>query len=844
MKKNISINISGIIFHIEEDGYDKLKGYLESITTYFSTFDDSKEIIADIESRIAEIFLEKLNKAGQQVVALEDVNALIATMGTVADFEAVEDVDDKVKTEAAKEPVNGSAQSEEKASSSSEAGTEKKTKRLYRDLNRKVIGGVNSGIAHYFGIDPMWVRLLFLLMFFNFFLPGLSGAALLGYIIMWIVVPGTRSIEDDNKVKKMFRNQDDRVLGGVASGVAAYFAADVTVIRLLFVLSIFLGGTGFFVYIILWIITPLARTITEKMQMQGEPVTLSNIETNIKSSLNVKEGDENAFVKILLFPFRLIAMVINGLARFLGPAAKVLVDIIRIFLGLILSVIGLSLMVAIAIATAMFLGLSVGMWDWVQVDGVPVELFQQSLPIWTVIGIFFVVFIPALGFTLGGVSIMAKRRLGNAYVGWGLFALWFISLGFLSFSIPQLVMEFRSDATYTETKTYDMAGKTAVLSLKDEEKRRWDDWNGSYEAVELQLRGHEDSVYKAVLDFEARGRDRSQAMENAQMVTYDFNVQDSVFNFSRKLMFQKDAKFRGQNLDITLYIPYNQPFTMDESLADILRNTIYRSGYSVRQMEDNIWVFTQSGLRCQTCGEENNEDDDDRNYDDEDRDYSPRSNSGSRSFDSDPLTFDFTGFDEIEAGDIFKFYIKQGDYKEVEITGSEEWLEKVTVRQSNGLLKFDMKGGKWDWRDDWDSDDKVFVYLTTPNLNALELSGASEAYLEGFSTNRMDIDLSGVAKVDMGIDASKLVIEMDGGSSLTLRGNISELSAEVDGAATLDAFGSETRYADINTGGAGRAKVNALVELKGEASGASTIIYRGEASSDIRRSGAGTVRKD
>ncbi|HEX7015366.1 MAG TPA: hypothetical protein VF191_07610, partial [Cyclobacteriaceae bacterium] len=82
MKKNISINISGIIFHIEEDGYDRLKKYLDSIHKYFSSFEDSNEILADIESRIAELFLSKLNE-GKQVITADDVNALIATMGSV-----------------------------------------------------------------------------------------------------------------------------------------------------------------------------------------------------------------------------------------------------------------------------------------------------------------------------------------------------------------------------------------------------------------------------------------------------------------------------------------------------------------------------------------------------------------------------------------------------------------------------------------------------------------------------------------------------------------------------------------------------------------------------------------
>ena len=90
MKKNISINISGIIFHIEEDGYDRLKEYLESIQKYFSTFEDSTEIIADIESRIAEIFLSKL-KESKQVITNKDVENLVSTMGSIQDFQAIEE---------------------------------------------------------------------------------------------------------------------------------------------------------------------------------------------------------------------------------------------------------------------------------------------------------------------------------------------------------------------------------------------------------------------------------------------------------------------------------------------------------------------------------------------------------------------------------------------------------------------------------------------------------------------------------------------------------------------------------------------------------------------------------
>ena len=144
MKKNISINISGIIFHIEEDGFEQLKVYLESINKYFSSFDDSGEIVADIESRIAEIFLSKLNE-GKQVITLEDVDSLITTMGSIRDFQAVEEEGPIKETEQATETESGKESEKEKEKSGDAAGGPKK---LHRDANRKLLGGVAAGIAN------------------------------------------------------------------------------------------------------------------------------------------------------------------------------------------------------------------------------------------------------------------------------------------------------------------------------------------------------------------------------------------------------------------------------------------------------------------------------------------------------------------------------------------------------------------------------------------------------------------------------------------------------------------------------------------------------------------------
>ena len=94
MKKTISINIGGVVFHIEEDGYEKLREYLGAVQRYFSSFADSKEILSDIEGRIAERFIAKQKAESKQVISLSDVNELITAMGTVADFEAIDQAED------------------------------------------------------------------------------------------------------------------------------------------------------------------------------------------------------------------------------------------------------------------------------------------------------------------------------------------------------------------------------------------------------------------------------------------------------------------------------------------------------------------------------------------------------------------------------------------------------------------------------------------------------------------------------------------------------------------------------------------------------------------------------
>jgi phage shock protein PspC (stress-responsive transcriptional regulator) len=164
MKKTFTINISGSVFHIEEDAYEVLQRYLVKLKTHFGSSEEGKEILADIEARIAEIFIER-SGGEQKVVTLEIVNQAIEIMGTPEDFQEEE-------TEQEYQPTEES----------------KRKRRLYRDPDHRVIGGVCGGLGAYFNMDPVILRIIFAVLFFV-----TSGAAFLAYIILWIAVPKAKN---------------------------------------------------------------------------------------------------------------------------------------------------------------------------------------------------------------------------------------------------------------------------------------------------------------------------------------------------------------------------------------------------------------------------------------------------------------------------------------------------------------------------------------------------------------------------------------------------------------------------------------------------------------------------
>ena len=164
MKKNFTVNISGLIFHMDDDAYQKLDRYMDSIKKHYKNSDGAEEIITDIETRIADLLQEKLSDK-KQVITIDDINDVVKVMGQPYEFE--------------------SSETYENVETDFEPG--KRPKRFYRDPDNKIIGGVSAGMGAYFRVDPLWFRVAFVALCFA------GGSGLIAYFILWILIPEAQS---------------------------------------------------------------------------------------------------------------------------------------------------------------------------------------------------------------------------------------------------------------------------------------------------------------------------------------------------------------------------------------------------------------------------------------------------------------------------------------------------------------------------------------------------------------------------------------------------------------------------------------------------------------------------
>jgi phage shock protein PspC (stress-responsive transcriptional regulator) len=551
MNKTVNINLAGIFFHIDEDAYLKLQRYLEAIKRSFTDSEGRSEIISDIEARIAELFTERV-KNTRQVIGNKEVDDVITIMGQPEDYL----VDDEIFDD---EPTQHYNTNKRNTSS----------RKLYRDTDNSYVGGVSSGLGHYFGIDTLWIRLIWILLIFG-------------------------------------------------------------------------AGTGVLLYILLWCLVPEALTTSEKLQMTGEQVNISNIEKKIKDGFDsvstavqnvdfkkhgdkIKEGFDTVSDSLqegvkkvnLSQQGDRIKSSSSSLFDTLGTIVMFFLNIFSKFFGIILMVVGAVTLISLLISL-----FSVNLIDSISFPGIdfldvtdatrmPVWLF--SLLLFLVIGIiaFFI-------FYLGLKILISNMKSIGKTAKYTLFGLWIISFITLLITLTRFGLSYQDEGSITKTEKLIALTRNDTIRVKmNKNDLLTTKYNRSYgfktaynendekvlfsQGVRLIVKTISDSVTKIRVERSAKGHNIMNAMSRAKQIDYNYKIIDQTITLDSYFKLPLNESKKGQEVTITLYLPEGSILFADQNTFHYHSNESYYDDILDQNMEEHYLKIITNGVECTDC---------------------------------------------------------------------------------------------------------------------------------------------------------------------------------------------------------------------------------------------------
>ena len=630
MKKVININFQGRIILIEEDAYEQLKNYVESLRQYFVNEEGKEEIINDIENRIAELFTEKLKSGPSNFITEEAVAGIISSIGRPEEFDT-----DNVEV--------GSTSSTRENSTYSSTPVEPRGS-LFRNENDKMLGGVCSGIGAYLRIDTTIIRILFAL-----FTLGAFGTGLVLYIILWAILPS--KIQENKFTRRLYRDADQKVLGGVCSGISKYFNIAVWIPRLIFALPIILSifrnsldfhffffpviftfsGTLFFTYLILWAVIPKAITTSEKMEMQGQKVDLESIKNKVKDELdgvkkNFAENSEKWKQDITEKASNIKDEAKESAKRFAGEAGPALrknsnrighfiFTLIKVFFFFILSIVAFALVMAvIGLITAgtalMPLKNFIAETKWVQIYA------------WGTLILFFIV--PVVALVQWLIKKIAGIKQKHHYIAYILGILWVAGWVSAVLLVATISKEFkRSGQVSNEVSIIQPSNGRMKIEFKDAEGKYYplnlnfgdtddneDDLKNSLRLsasedslllgnIKIQVEKSSDDKFHVTTIRRARSSTPLLAEQIAESIPFQLSQADSILTLPIAFPITSNTKFRNQQVRVQIEVPVGKEIFINDR-ADNLHYysvTTNNNGLTIDWDNDNGFnYFWRSGV--------------------------------------------------------------------------------------------------------------------------------------------------------------------------------------------------------------------------------------------------------
>ena len=519
MNKTVNINLGGMFFHIDEDAYQKLTRYFDAIKRSLSNSSGHDEIIKDIEMRVSELLHDK-QKTDKYVIGLKDVDEVIAVMGQPEDYIIEDDF---------------------KEANTAYSTASRRTKKLYRDREKGMIGGVAAGLGYYFGIDAVWIRIVLILLVFAGF------------------------------------------------------------------------GTGILAYIILWIVTPEAVTTSEKLEMTGEPVTISNIEKKVREEFeNVSDKIKNADYD------KYGNQIKTGAGKIGNSFGDFIITVFKIFakfLGVILIITGVATLVSLLIAV-----FTLGSSDFIDV---PWRSFIEAgnftdYPIWSFgLLMFFAVGIPFFFLTLLGFKLLSPsiKSIGNI-AKYTLLALWIIAIAILiSIGINQASEVAYEGKTVQKETINVLPNDTLFVKFRYNEYYTKDiDNDENFEFVQdsantqliysnnvsLEILRTDEKLPFIQIEKISRGKSFQDAKRRAEKIKYAIKIEGNQLILDNYLLTEVTNKFRDQEVEIFLYVPEGILLKPDSSVQNYDRSD--DEYFNLHYSSDNyIYKVENSQIKCLNC---------------------------------------------------------------------------------------------------------------------------------------------------------------------------------------------------------------------------------------------------
>lgn len=505
MKKTFTVNISGQVFHVDDDAFDVLQEYLLSIKQHFVNKEGGSEIVDDIESRIAELMNERTGTV-KQAITLDDVKEIIIQLGQPFEFDDEENPQQESKQEPDSQPRS------------------KNQKRFYRDSDHKVIGGVCSGIGSYFNIDPV-------------------------------------------------------------------------IIRVIFAFAFLIAGSSFWIYVILWIAIPEARTTAEKLEMSGEPVNVDNIEKKIKTEFEdlknrfgsykdeakdmVNNVRNNVHPKTAIENF---VSILGDVFRQLGKVLGVLFGIFFVFLGITIS---FGLLVSLFSFSDTIEISSFGFHSFSIPQLLDLVLTSSSSKTSAVIGLVVFIGLPMIMLIYSGIKLIFGWRYEVKYLGLSVFFFWLAGAILLGIVSTEIMIDFSKSDSISENMPIQQPRKnTLYIGLATDSIPQNmlldDDCDDMPISVlvnkneklfigipEIQFKTSEDDSYKIMVRKRARGKNQFSALNRAKSIQYNFVQKGDTVFINPTFFWSKDDVWRNQSVRVTVFCPKGKTVFLNQNLSKI-----------------------------------------------------------------------------------------------------------------------------------------------------------------------------------------------------------------------------------------------------------------------------------